>query len=106
MHPGEFIPPIGTRTGTPVVQATNQIYFNLFLPSGPKPPGGWPVALHGTGADGSKQRDLWVVATLAEHGIATIIINSVGRGFGPLSTLTVTQTVDPPVTFPAGGRGT
>jgi len=37
VHPGEFIPPIGTRTGTPVVQGTNEIYFNLFLPSGPRP---------------------------------------------------------------------
>jgi hypothetical protein len=104
VHPGEFIPPVATRTGAPVVQGTNDIYFNLFLPSGPKPPGGWPVALHGTGADGSKQRDVFVVATMAEQGIATLIINAVGRGFGPLSTLTVDQTGVPSVTFPAGGR--
>ena len=37
VHPGEFIPPIGTRTGTPAVQGTNEIYFNLFLPSSPDP---------------------------------------------------------------------
>ena len=105
IHPGEFIAPVGTRSGTPVVQGSNEIYFNLFLPSGPKPLGGWPVAMHGTGADGSKQRDLWVVATLAEQGIATIIINAVGRGFGPLGTLTVDHTGGRSVTFPAGGRG-
>jgi hypothetical protein len=104
-HPGEFIPPVSTRSGTPVAQASNEIYFNLFLPSGPKPCGGWPVALHGTGADGSKQRDVWLVATLAEQGIATIIINAVGRGFGTLGTLTVERTGVPSVTFPAGGRG-
>ena len=105
VHPGEFIPSVATRTGSPVVQGTNEVYFNLFLPSGPKPPGGWPVALHGTGADGSKQRDVFVVATMAQQGIATLIINSVGRGLGPLGTLTVSQTGGASVTFPAGGRG-
>src|SRR5262245_10675131 len=37
VHPGEYIPPVATRTGTPVVQAMKEIYFNLFLPSGPEP---------------------------------------------------------------------
>jgi len=46
-----------------------------------------------------------VAASLAERGIATIAINAVGHGFGPLSTLTVTPSVGAPVTFPAGGRG-
>ncbi len=32
-------------TGTPVAQGVNQIYFNLFAPSGPKPVQGWPVAI-------------------------------------------------------------
>jgi hypothetical protein len=105
VHPGEFIPPVATRTGTPVVQGTNDIYFNLFLPSGPKPPGGWPVAIHGIGSAGSKQRDLFLVATMAEHGIATLIINPVGQGFGPLGTLTVDQMGGSSVTLPAGGRG-
>jgi hypothetical protein len=102
---GEFIPPVSTRSGTPLVQGTNTIYFNLFLPSGPKPPGGWPVALHGTGADGSKHRDVWVVATLARQGIATIVVNAVSRGFGPNGTVRVDRTGGPSVTLPAGGRG-
>src|SRR5262249_59112091 len=42
---------------------------------------------------------------LAEQGIATIAINVVGHGFGPLSTLTVKPTVGAPVTFLEGGRG-
>jgi len=45
VHPGEFIPETGTLTGTPVAQGVNQIYFNLFAPSGPKPVQGWPVAI-------------------------------------------------------------
>jgi dienelactone hydrolase len=105
VHPGEYIQPVATRTGTPTVQGVNEIYFNLFLPSGEKPAQGWPVAIYGHGASGSKQRDLNVAATLAEHGIATVIINDVGRGFGPLGTLTVNQTDGESVTFAAGGRG-
>src|SRR5437667_5453556 len=41
----KFIPPVGTLSGTPKVQGTNQVFFNLFLPSSPKPIGGWPVAI-------------------------------------------------------------
>ncbi len=105
VHPGEFIPSLGTRSGTPVVQGTHEIYFNLFLPSGPQPKAGWPVAIFGHGNGGNKNVSLFVAATLAAHGIATIAINAVGAGFGRLSTLTVTQTGSAPVTFSAGGRG-
>src|SRR5262245_35260948 len=47
VHPGEFIPPVATRTGAPQVQSTMDVYFNVVLPSGPTPPGGWPVAIYG-----------------------------------------------------------
>src|SRR5262249_887193 len=108
----KFIPPVGTRTGTPVVQSVNDVFFSLYLPSGPKPAGGWPVAIFGHGSGGSKQGggpgggdSLALAASLAEQGIATIAINVVGHGFGPLSTLTVKPTVGAPVTFLEGGRG-
>jgi hypothetical protein len=109
VHPGEYIPQVGTRTGSPMVQGTNEIYFNLALPSGPKPAGGWPVTIFGhrnaAAKDSSSLPD--VAATMAAHGIATITINAVGHGFGPLSTLTVmrTPTDGGSVTFPSGGRG-
>jgi len=51
---GEYIPQVGTRTGTPAVQGVNEIYFNLYLPSGPRPAGGWPVAINGQGSAGNK----------------------------------------------------
>jgi hypothetical protein len=111
VHPGEFIPPVGTRTGSPQVQGTNEIYFTLYLPSGARPAGGWPVAIAGHGRGGSKDFNPpaefpWNIAsTLAAHGIATIIINHAGHGFGPLGTLTVNQTNGTSVTFSAGGRG-
>jgi fermentation-respiration switch protein FrsA (DUF1100 family) len=108
----KFIPPVGTQTGTPVVQGVNEVFFNLYLPSGPRPAGGWPVAIFGHGSGGSKQGggpgggdSLALAASLAEQGIATIAINVVGHGFGPLSTLTVKPSVGAPVTFLEGGRG-
>jgi hypothetical protein len=81
------------------------VYFNVVLPSGPMPLGGWPVAIYGTGQEGAK--DTWllrVAASNAAHGIATVSINSYGRGFGPLSTITVESSTGGPVTFLAGGR--
>jgi hypothetical protein len=106
VHPGEFMPESGTLTGTPVAQSVNQIYFNLFLPSGPKPAQGWPVAIFGHGGTGTKDIDPYTfAASLASHGIATIAINFVGRGFGPLGTLKVNLSGGGSVTFPSGGRG-
>src|SRR5262249_17451252 len=105
VHPGEYIPPVATRTGTPVVQRMNEVYFNLFLPSAPEPAGGWPVAIFGHGTSAHKNEEpLRVAASNAAHGIATIAINLAGHGFGPLSTLTVNQLAGTPVTFLAGGR--
>lgn len=102
----KFIPPVGTLSGTPVVQGANEIFFNLFLPSGPKPAGGWPVAIFGHGNTDNKQGGpLTVAATMAAHGIAMIVTNAVGHGGGPLGTLTVNRASGVPVTFPAGGRG-
>ena len=102
----KFIPPVGTRAGTPVVQGTNDIYFNLILPAGTPPPGGWPVAIFGHGFTDSKQgAPIAVAASMASHGIATIAINVVGHGGGPLGTLTVLRATGAAVTIPAGGRG-
>jgi hypothetical protein len=105
---GRFIPPVPTRTGTPVVQSHNDVYFNLFLPAGPKPPGGWPVAIFGHGFGDSKNNSPFAVASsMAATGIATIAINVVGHGRGGASTLTVNRAPADggPVTFSAGGRG-
>jgi len=39
---GEYIPQIGTRSGTPAAHGSNTIHFNLVLPSGTCPAAGWP----------------------------------------------------------------
>ena len=99
-----FIPAVPTRTDVPQ-QGTEDVYFNLFIPSGPRPATGWPVAIFGHGFGDSKQGAPFVVASvLASKGIATIAINVVGHGFGPNGTLTVIQN-GTPVVLPAGGRG-
>jgi hypothetical protein len=102
----KVIPAIGTRTGTPTVQGVNRIQFNLFLPAGAKPTGGWPVAIFGHGFGDNMHSSPYVVASsMARRGIATIAINVVGHGGGSLGTLAVNRTAGGSVTLPAGGRG-
>ena len=104
--PSKVIPAVGSRTGVPAVQGTNRLYFNLFLPPGAAPAGGWPVAIYGHGFTDSKNGSPFLVAgSMARRGIATIAINVVGHGFGPLGTLTVNRTAGDSVVLPAGGRG-
>jgi hypothetical protein len=106
MNSSQFIPATGSLTGRPAVQSTNELVFELFLPSGTKPAGGWPVAIFGHGFTDSMYGAPWTVAaTFAKQGIATIAINVVGHGFGPLGTLNVVQSGSAPVVVPAGGRG-
>ena len=101
---GVFIPQVPTRQGVPS-QGTEDIFFNLFIPSGPRPTNGWPVAIFGHGFTDSKQGAPFAVASVLAHsGIASIAINVVGHGFGPNSTLTINQGATA-TTFPEGGRG-
>jgi hypothetical protein len=105
--PGEYIPPVGTRTGVPAPRRMNTVYFSLFLPPGPRPAAGWPVAIFGHGFGDSRHNSPFVVAaSMAARGIATIAINVVGHGGGPLGTVTVNRGGGAPsISFPAGGRG-
>lgn len=70
---------------------------------------GWPVAVFGPGDGQDKNTGpLPVAAKMAASGIATIAINTPGSGRGPLSMLTVKQTIGDQtseVAFSAGGRG-
>jgi dienelactone hydrolase len=105
LTPGASITPIGTRTGRPVAHGTGTIYFSLFTPATPRPAAGWPVAIVGHGFGDSREGlPLTVAGSLARQGIATLAINVVGHGGGPLGTITVT-TPSQTVTFPSGGRG-
>ena len=103
----KFIPATGTLTGAPVAQGTNDLVVQLFVPSGAKPAGGWPVAIFGHGFTDSMYGAPWTVASVfASRGIATISINVVGHGGGHLGTLNVLRNAGlPAVQVPAGGRG-
>jgi Big-like domain-containing protein len=103
--PDGLFPAIPTGTGVPQVQSMNDIYFDVFLPASAKPTGGWPVAI--SMSEGSNHKEGLAFRTasiLAEHGVASISINIVGNGGGPLGTMTLTVSGNP-VTLPVGGRG-
>lgn len=104
--PEKYIPATATNYGQPQVQRYNDLTFQLFVPSGAKPAGGWPVAIFGHGFTDSMYGVPWTVASVfASHGIATLSINVVGHGGGPLGTLTVARSGASPVVINAGGRG-
>ena len=102
--PDLIIPSYPTRTGRPVPLSTNDVYFTLYLPPGPKPAGGWPVAIFGHGLPSSRWDAVLAAPVMAQNGLALIAINAVGQGGGPLGTITVARTNGPAVTVPAGGR--
>jgi hypothetical protein len=98
------LPDLPTHSGVPQAQQIADIYFTLFVPASAKPATGWPVAIFGHGGGANKnQAPLRVASIMAAHGIATIAINAVGHGGGPLGNLVVTAG-GTSVTLPAGGR--
>jgi hypothetical protein len=102
----KVIPATGTLSGQPRVQGHNTLTFQLFVPAGAKPAGGWPVAIFGHGFTDSMYGAPWTVASVfASQGLATLSINVVGHGGGAAGTLTVLPTAGAPVVIPAGGRG-
>ena len=102
----KVIPAVGTATGTPVAQGSNNVQFSLFVPAGVPPAGGWPVAILGHGfGDWKNGAPQAVAGTLARNGIATAAVNVVGHGGGSLGRYTVSRVGAPPVTLSLGGRG-
>jgi hypothetical protein len=102
----ERIPFVPSRTRRLEPQGTEEVAVTVFLPSGERPAGGWPVAIFGHGFTDSRFGAPFTVArTMAEAGLATVAINVVGHGGGPEGTLAVQRTDGGPVTLPAGGRG-
>ena len=103
---GQYIPATGTLTGMPQQQGSNDLVFQLFTPAGPRPAGGWPVAIFGHGFTDSMFGAPWTVAAvLASQGIATMSINVVGHAGGNQGTLTVLRLGADAAVLPAGGRG-
>jgi hypothetical protein len=103
---GQYIPATPTLSGSPRAQGSHEVIFQLFVPAGTKPAGGWPVAIFGHGFTDSMYGAPWTVGSVfASQGIATLAINVVGHGGGPLGTLNVLRAGAAPISVPAGGRG-
>ena len=105
LQPDQTMADLGTK-GVPPAVGTQDIYFNVYLPSGAKPAAGWPVLITGIGTQAVKDlfNALWA-SELAHAGFALVAINPYMRGRGPLSTTTITRVDNSKITFLAGGRG-
>lgn len=105
-HPGEYIPSITTRTGSPAQQGTNTIHFALSVPSGARPERGWPVIIFGFGNNGNRFRAIAELGSIPQsHGFAVIAIENPGSGQGTASTLTIAMKDGGTTTIQAPGRG-
>ncbi|AMY07924.1 extracellular lipase, Pla-1/cef family [Luteitalea pratensis] len=104
-RPSGHIAAIPTRTGRLTPTGSVGVAFNLWLPSGRSPDGGWPVAICGHGRDVAKNFCVSIAAMLASPGLAVISANAMGHGAGSRTTMTVTRTDGTEATFSAPGLG-
>ena len=104
-RPSGHVAPIPTRTGVLTPTGEIDVAFGLWLPAGTPPPDGWPVAIYGHGSFGNKNSGGLTAAVAASHGVATLVINVLGRGWGPRTTMTVTRTDGTALTLAAPGLG-
>ena len=101
----QTIAPSPTNPMLAIPAGQTQVYFNALLPSSAKPAAGYPVVIFGHGLGDSRFGGPTAVApALARSGFAVIAIDAVGHGFGPLSTVSLTDAAGHTTTLNAGGR--
>jgi hypothetical protein len=105
VHPSGHLPMIASRTGTLAPTGSYDVSFNLWLPAGTTPPGGWPVAICAHGSNGSKNFCFSTAAVVTSRRIAVIGINMMGHGGGPRTTMTAGLKGGRAVTVAAPGLG-
>lgn len=106
LQPDQTIAPAATGPDLPLPTSTTRIGFNVLLPSTPKPAAGYPVVIFGHGLGDSRWGGPTAIApTLARSGFATLAIDAVGHGFGPLSNVTFTDPTGFATTVNGLGRG-
>jgi hypothetical protein len=66
-----------------VQQDTRAVWFTLYLPKGDPPASGWPVILYCNGYRSHRHHASPIADRLAQEGLATLAINTVGHGGGP-----------------------
>jgi hypothetical protein len=98
------MPPTGADVELPAESA--ELVFCAWLPKSPLPPGGYPAVIVGHGSSAWHIRNSSFIAmALAERGMATAAINAAAHGFGPESTVALTDKSGQTVEVRAGGRG-
>jgi hypothetical protein len=103
---GNAIPTYPTGNGQPPAERLVPLIVEIFIPAGPKPSRGWPVALVGHGITGDVYSDPWAIAPqLAAAGIATAAIHYANHGGGERGTLELVSRDGGVVVVPSGGRG-
>lgn len=82
------------------------VSFHVFVPSGPVPHDGFPVVIYGHGlGDNQFGAPTFIAGTLAAKGFATLAMEITGHGYGPLSTVKVTNRKGNVHTVFTPGRG-
>jgi uncharacterized protein (TIGR03437 family) len=83
---------------------SERLSFHVFLPSGSKPASGFPSVIFGHGlGDSAFGAPTLVAGTMARQGLAMVVINAVGHGGGPHTSLSFTGAAT--VSVPVPGRG-
>ncbi|MBV9503207.1 MAG: hypothetical protein JO138_27860 [Acidobacteriaceae bacterium] len=82
------------------------VSFHVFLPAGVPPTGGFPIAIYGHGlGDNQFGGPTFITSTLAKKGYATLAIEFIGHGYGPGSTVNLTDQSGFVHTVATPGRG-
>lgn len=91
-------PSTGTIATTPTAlpisapSSYQEVSFHVFLPAGPAPNGGYPVAIFGHGlGDNQFGASSYIASTLAQNGIATLSFEITGHGYGPGGVVKVSE---------------
>lgn len=111
------IPQVPTKTGTLTKQPIPiplpdlppgyaPVSFHVFLPEGPKPSKGYPVAIYGHGLGDNQWvgATTYIASTLAKKGIALIGFEVFGHGFGPGSAVQLAPKSGAAFALPSPGR--
>lgn len=94
-----------TGAGVTLPTAAEEIAVCVWLPKTPAPPGGYPVVIVGQGANSWHIRNSsFIAAALAERGMASVAINYPAQGYGPESTVILTDKSGAATEVPAAGR--
>ncbi|MBS1856973.1 MAG: hypothetical protein JST11_16510 [Acidobacteria bacterium] len=100
-----MIPAVPTARDVALPAVANTVVFTAFLPATPPPPGGYPVVVFAQGSPGDGFPGAAISASMAARGLATVAITALGHGFGPQTTLQITDKTGGITEISRPGRG-